>query len=224
VKRFVNAANLITTASLAAGFAAVLMIGEGHLTLAVSAVGLAAVLDSVDGLVARRSSSCGPFGCHLDSLTDLVAFGVAPALILHHTVLQEVPYLGAAACTAFVVAGAWRLARFPLVQDRQHFIGLPIPPAGVITIALALISPPPAIALVICLLLAILMVGSFTVPTFAEVARLLMRRPLVVVDAADDPLDGGRAGQAPGAGGNDAKRDGQPRDDEPVRAPALAGE
>ncbi|MGI8749736.1 MAG: CDP-alcohol phosphatidyltransferase family protein [Thermoleophilaceae bacterium] len=176
MREFVNAANVITSGSLMAGVAALMLTGDGRLGWALVAVGIAAVLDSVDGYFARRAAVCGPFGCHLDSLSDLVAFGLAPALMLDHGVLGSVPVLGSGVCMAFVVAGAWRLARFPLIEDREHFIGLSIPPAGLITAAVAVIAPPAALAVVLCLLLSLLMVSAFTVPTLAEVGRLARRR------------------------------------------------
>lgn len=179
MREFVNAANVITSGSLAAGVAALMLTGDGRLGWALVAVGVAALLDSVDGYVARRAGVCEPFGCHLDSLADLVAFGLAPALMLEHGVLGSVPVLGAGACIAFVVGGAWRLARFPLIEDREHFIGLSIPPAGLIVAAAAVIALPAALAVVLCLLLSVLMVSAFTVPTLAELGRLVRRRRTV---------------------------------------------
>lgn len=176
MRGFVNAANVITSGSLAAGVVALMLAGDGRLGWALAAVGVAAVLDSVDGYVARRAGACGPFGCHLDSLADLVAFGLAPALMLYHGPLVSAGVPGAGAGVAFVVAGAWRLARFPLIEDRQHFIGLPIPPAGLIAAAAAVIAMPSALAVVLCLLLSALMVGSFTVPTLAEAGCLVRLR------------------------------------------------
>jgi len=179
MRGFVNAANVITSGSLAAGVVALMLAGDGRLGWALVAVAVAALLDSVDGYLARRAGVCGDFGCHLDSLADLVAFGLAPALMLEHGVLGSVPVLGPGACIAFVVAGAWRLARFPLIEDREHFIGLSIPPAGLIAAAAAVIALPAAPAVVLCLLLSVLMVSAFTVPTLAELARLVRRRSTV---------------------------------------------
>ncbi len=178
MREFVNAANVLTTGSLVAGVAALMLAGDGRLGWALAAVGVAALFDSVDGYLARRTGVSGPFGCHLDGLADLVAFGVAPALMLHHGVLGSVPVIGAGACIAFVVAGAWRLSRFPLIEDREHFIGLPIPPAGLLAAAVAVLLPPAALAVVLCVVLALLMVGAFTVPTLAELGRLV-RRPRI---------------------------------------------
>lgn len=171
MKAFVNAANLITTGTLAAGFAAALLAADGRLRAAVAAVAVAAVLDAVDGPVARRTSALRRFGGNLDSLADLVAFGVAPALMLYQGVLEAVPVVGAAACAAFVLAGAWRLARFPLVEERHRFVGLPIPPAGVVLAVAAAAALPAALVLPLTLALAVLMVSSIPFPTLFTLAR-----------------------------------------------------
>jgi CDP-diacylglycerol---serine O-phosphatidyltransferase len=176
VREFVNAANVITTGCLTAGFLALMFAADGKLGPAAAAVAVAAVLDSIDGFVARRRSGSGPFGCQLDSLADLVAFGAAPALMLDHGVLQGVPVIGAGACTAFVLAGAWRLARFPLVADRDRFIGLPIPPAGLIAAAAALAGPA-VLGVAVTLALALLMVSVIPFPTLGALADLARRGP-----------------------------------------------
>jgi len=226
MRQYVNAANLITSGSLAAGVLAVMLAGDGRPGSALAAVGVAAVLDSVDGYVARRTSVSGPFGSHLDSLADLTAFGLAPALFLYHGGLHPVPVLGAGACVAFVVAGGWRLARFPLVEDREHFIGLPIPPAGLIAAAAGVLSLSDGVATVVCLALALLMVSAFAVPTLAEVGRLVIRFRTVSIAAlrGDHALDGARARQGARSGRHDGERHHEDRDDQPVRAPALTGE
>jgi CDP-diacylglycerol--serine O-phosphatidyltransferase len=140
---------------------------------------LAAVLDLLDGPLARRLSCCGPFGSQLDSLADLIAFGVAPAYMLYLSVLNDVPVLGAAACLAFVLCGAWRLARFPLVQEPNRFVGLPIPPAGVTAAILAVLAPAAGLALAATVALMVLMVGVTPFPTLSTVGRVIRRdRPL----------------------------------------------
>ncbi len=107
MRSHVNAANLITTGSIAAAFAALLLASDGRLGAALIAVAVAAVLDSIDGPIARRTSSGGPFGGQLDLIADHAAFAVAPAFMLHQATLHEVPLGGAAACLVFVLAGAW---------------------------------------------------------------------------------------------------------------------
>ena len=180
MRPFVNAATLITSASLATGFVAMVLAAEGRLRAAAAAVVVAALLDAADGVVARRMSVAGRFGSHLDSLADLVAFGVAPALMLERGVLHAVPVLGMAVCLAFLLAGAWRLARFPLVEDRDRFVGLPIPPAGVIVAAVAALAVPAGAAVAVTVVLSLLMVSTVPFPTLAALRRLALPRLGVV--------------------------------------------
>lgn len=177
MRKFVNPANVITSCSLGAGFLAIVLAGEGELRGAMIAVALAGVLDAVDGCVARRARTSGTFGGQLDSLADLVAFGVAPALMLHESVLPSLPVLGIGACAIFVVAGAWRLARFAVAHESEHFVGLPIPLAGLIAAALAALAVPAVAALGLCVALALLMVSSIPFPTLVTLGRLIRRRP-----------------------------------------------
>lgn len=145
---------------------------------------LAAVLDALDGAAARREGGEGEFGTNLDSLADIVSFGVAPALSLL-LVASGGPALAqvsvAVACALFVVCGAIRLARFPLVKSRDHFVGLPIPPAGVAVAVLAALAPPVIVSPMV-LVLAGLMVGRFRMPSLSALARRSgerrLRRPV----------------------------------------------
>ncbi len=185
MKRNMNPANVITSAGLAAGFAALILASQGELGWAAGTVAAAALLDSVDGVVARRTSSCGQFGSELDSLADMVAFGAAPALILYLGGLDTIPVAGIGACLAFVLSGAWRLARFPLVEEPHRFVGLPIPPAGLIAAVLAALAPPPWVALASAVTLAVLMFSAIPFPTLGSLlARVLrQRRPVDVQEA-----------------------------------------
>ena len=200
MREFVNSANVITSGSLAAGFAAVMLAADGRLHGAAGVVVAAAVLDAVDGPIARRTSAPERFGCNLDSLADVVAFGVAPALMLERGVLHAVPFVGAGACFAFVLAGAWRLARFPLVEDRHRFVGLPIPPAGVIAAAAAALSLPGGLTLALTLALALLMVSTIPFPTLVALRHLAGRRRTGPTKAAV-ARNGRAVGGAPTAAG-----------------------
>ena len=177
MKRFVNPANVITSCGLGAGFLAVLLASDGALSEAAIFVALAVVLDALDGGVARRGQWCGTFGCQLDSLSDLVGFGVAPALMIHKLLLHSMPVVGAAAGVLFVIAGAWRLARFAVVKDLDYFVGLPIPPAGLIVAVAAALPVPVALSVGLCLVLALLMVCSVRVPSLLTLRRVISRRP-----------------------------------------------
>lgn len=185
MKGSLTVANLITSGNLAAGFLALVMAEQGEYTWAAGCVGVAAVLDSVDGLVARRTHTECELGSQLDSLADLVSFGVAPALIMYLSVLHELPVAGIGACLAFVLCGAWRLARFQTgEQSRRHFVGLPIPPAGVAAAALATWNPPRGFALAMLLTMSLLMVSRLAFPTLAEFVRPRRSRRRAAIEAA----------------------------------------
>lgn len=190
MKDLVTPANAITSGNLIAGFLALVLAGDGHLALAAGLVGVAGLCDALDGFVARRTRSECVFGGRLDSLADLVSFGAAPAMMLYIADLERLPVAGLAACAVFFVCGAWRLARFSLVENRHHFVGLPIPPAGVIAVVLALSSAPPAAVAIIATVLAILMISTIPVPTFGTLFTRLRRSR-----ASDVGLTGG--GEAP---------------------------
>lgn len=168
-------ANLVTSASLGLGFVA-LLVSQHALGLAVALVAGAGVLDAVDGALARRSGCDQTFGGQLDSLNDIVCFGLVPAAALWWALLHQVPVVGAVACAAFLVAGAWRLARFHVVKRPDRFVGLPIPPAGLLLLGIALWGPSPWLALVGALSLAALMVSTVSVPTLPAITGALPPR------------------------------------------------
>jgi len=169
VRAFVNPANLVTSASLGAGFVALTLAADGRLRAAALAVLAAALLDAADGSLARGFSPPGRFGSHLDSLADLVAFGVAPALMLTRAA-AEAGAVATAVAAVFLVAGAWRLARFQLAPEARRLEGLPIPLAGLALVALTL-AVPGAAALGGAVLLAVLMVSAVPFPTVDALAR-----------------------------------------------------
>ena len=103
--------NLLTLFGLALGLTAIRFSEEGRVNLAVLAVVAAAVLDGLDGRVARLLRGTSRFGAELDSLADFVNFGVAPALILYGAVLHDVRSLGWLAALVFATAMSLRLAR-----------------------------------------------------------------------------------------------------------------
>ena len=165
----------LTGASLAGGFLALILASEGELVWAAAVVIVCGILDSFDGLVARRMDQSSPFGEQLDSLADIVAFGIAPALTMYFA-LDSTPVVALATCVVFVLCGAWRLARFALLEDRHRFfLGLPIPPAGVIMASAAALAPPVAIAVPMTLVVSVLMISDIPFPTFGTIGRLLRR-------------------------------------------------
>ena len=125
--------NLFTSASLFAGFWAMISAMEGKFVEASLAILAALVFDGLDGKVARATGTVSRFGVEYDSLADLVAFGVAPGMLIYLWALQPFGRLGFLAAFLFVACGALRLARFNVQVDvvgTSHFVGLPIPAAA----------------------------------------------------------------------------------------------
>ncbi len=187
MKDFVSPASVVTSGNLVAGFLALALASEGELVWAAALVGVAAACDSLDGIVARRRRCESVFGSRLDSLADLVSFGAAPALILYSGTLDGVAVAGIGACLAFVLSGAWRLARFSLLENRDHFVGFPIPPAAVIVVALAVTGTPVALVWLATAALSALMVSTLPVPTLGGLGRALLRRGHADLEMAPAP-------------------------------------
>jgi len=129
--------NLFTTASLFAAFYAIIQSTVGNFSNAAIAVIVAAVLDMLDGRVARMTNTASDFGKEYDSLVDLVAFGLAPALILFEWGLQALGKAGWLVAFTYVATTALRLARFNTQENpsKRYFQGLPCPAAAVLLAA-----------------------------------------------------------------------------------------
>ena len=127
--------NLVTLLALCMGLTAIRFAIEGRFRTAVLAIIAAAILDGLDGRIARALKGTSRFGAELDSLADFVDFGVAPALILYMWNLHEIKGLGWFAALVFATAAALRLARFNVMIDdpdrpawtANFFVGMPAP-------------------------------------------------------------------------------------------------
>jgi CDP-diacylglycerol--serine O-phosphatidyltransferase len=189
--------SLFTTANIAAGFFAIVettratALEPWHLDFAAMAIGFAVFFDGLDGRIARMTHTESDFGKELDSLADVVTFGVAPALLawvwgfhmLPSTVQPDlrlkVLQLGTIACFAFLMAGASRLARFNITSNPQpsnpgrpgkkYFVGMPIPAgAGVIAAVVHFASGEPVVSwrTAVSWLLMVVVVGYLMVSTW----------------------------------------------------------
>ncbi len=185
--------NLVTLLSLCAGLTSIRMGFEGRVDMAVYAILLAAVLDGLDGRLARYLHATSKFGAELDSLSDFLSFGVAPPLLLFVWNFHDINSAGWVAVVLFAIAGALRLARFNtmLGEDRpawqgNFFTGVPIP-AGALAVLLPIYvdrigidvpqaAAPAVVAYVV--LIAALMVSR--VPTFSGKKYGGIRREWVV--------------------------------------------
>lgn len=125
--------NLITTAGLFCGFYSIIASLRGDFLIAAIAIMAANVFDVLDGRLARLTNTTSRFGIEYDSLCDLVAFGVAPGILVYTWALAPWGTFGWLAASLYVTCGALRLARFNVQLDnveKRHFIGLPIPAAA----------------------------------------------------------------------------------------------
>jgi CDP-diacylglycerol---serine O-phosphatidyltransferase len=163
--------SLVTAGAFFCGFLATISIFRGHYEYAVGCIALSFILDGLDGRVARRLNATSPFGRELDSLSDVVAFGVAPALLVYSWGLSRLAdEFGVLVAFLFAVCGGARLARFNVNtsdEPKKHFQGLPIPAAAAALCSLVYFHPVPldntfavAFCVALTLLLAVLMVSS----------------------------------------------------------------
>ena len=125
--------NMITLAALFGGFYAIVMAMNGQFGLATAGIFAAMVLDGLDGRVARMTNTQSAFGEQMDSLSDMVSFGAAPALVAYMWALQPLGRAGWLAAFVYCSCAALRLARFNVntsVVDKRYFQGLPSPAAA----------------------------------------------------------------------------------------------
>jgi len=143
----VTAPSMFTAANMACGFSAVPLAFTGHYHWAAALMILAIVMDIADGAVARLVGATSPFGVQLDSLADLISFGLAPAVLVYTWVLPEWPVIAWCAAYLWLACAAFRLARFNFTidptSDKRYFVGMPSPGAAAVVIAtvLALDTP-----------------------------------------------------------------------------------
>src|SRR6266478_5660295 len=169
--------NVITLLAICAGLTAIRLSIEGRMELAVAAIVFAAILDGVDGRVARMIKGQSKFGAELDSLADFVNFGVAPGLMLYFWQLQELNNGGWIAAMVFAIAGGLRLARFNATIDdpnkpafaANYFTGVPAPAGAILVLLpiylafLGMPTPPATLTALYTLLIAFLMVSRLPV-------------------------------------------------------------
>lgn len=170
--------NLLTTAALFAGFYSVVAAMKGHFDAAAIAIFVAMVADGLDGRVARITNTQTPFGAQYDSLSDMVAFGIAPALVTYSWSLFYLGKVGWLVAFLYTAATALRLARFNTqASDKSYFQGLPCPSAaGIVASTVWMGSsyeidgPSVAVPLgVLCIIVASFMVSTIRYSSFKSV-------------------------------------------------------
>lgn len=167
--------SLFTVGNLCLGIVALILTFQGEWQYAAIAVIIGMLLDGLDGRVARMLNTQSEFGKELDSLSDIVTFGVAPAFIMYVAVLQEIGLIGWIVSAIFPVCGALRLARFNVkAATPGYFIGLPITAAGGALATMALfnhIFTSPHFLTIGMVGLAVLMVSSLKYPSFHSASK-----------------------------------------------------
>jgi CDP-diacylglycerol--serine O-phosphatidyltransferase len=182
--------SLFTTANLFLGFWAIIRTIHGRFEEAAPLIGWAIILDLLDGQIARLTHTASEFGGELDSLCDVISFGVAPALLAYQWAFPTLERMGWLVAFLFVVCGTLRLARFNVqrhVVDSRYFVGLPIPAAAAQVAAWVYFMPDPlvdkahaAVALGLLTTLAFLMVSTIRYRSFKKL-DLKSRRSYVTV-------------------------------------------
>ena len=136
--------SLLTLGNLFCGYACIVYAMRGELEKAAPLIGVAIVVDMLDGRVARMTGSTSQFGVEFDSLADVISFGMAPAILSFSWGLQPLGRLGWAVGFLFVAAAALRLARFNIQAgsvDKRYFVGMPSPAAAAIPAATVFAYP-----------------------------------------------------------------------------------
>jgi CDP-diacylglycerol--serine O-phosphatidyltransferase len=183
--------SLFTLGNMFCGYACVVYAMRGEFETAAPFIGIAIVLDMLDGRIARLTGTASDFGLEFDSLADVISFGIAPAILCFSWGLAPLGRLGWAAGFLFVTAAAMRLARFNIQSaaggDKRYFVGMPSPAAAAVPAATVYAFPAglhdslgalPALAIVI--VPAVLMVSTIRFRSFKTI-DLQSRRPYTVL-------------------------------------------
>ncbi|MBP2111150.1 CDP-diacylglycerol--serine O-phosphatidyltransferase [Paenibacillus sp. FSL P2-0089] len=162
--------SMCTLGNLGFGSISLLFTIEERYDLALLMILLAAICDVMDGLLARMLHCTSDFGKQLDSLADIISFGIAPAFLILLYRLENVQWVGPVAAVAFLICGALRLARFNISAPSKGFVGMPITAAGLLLSMTTLIGErlKPEMVILIMGLLSILMISRVPFPSFKK--------------------------------------------------------
>lgn len=156
-------ANVLTLCNLGLGGFAILFAFKGQLNLSLLLIFIAALADRFDGMVARKLNIESELGKQLDSMSDIISFGLAPALLMYQALLFDYGAPGAFFTVFYLGCGALRLAKFNISENNGYFTGLPITAAGILlTLSYFGISYfPPHFFIFLIITLSFLMVSTF---------------------------------------------------------------
>ncbi|MGH9379079.1 MAG: CDP-diacylglycerol--serine O-phosphatidyltransferase [Thermoanaerobaculia bacterium] len=160
----------VTAANVVMGFSSILMAADGRYRLAVLLLLAAIVLDMMDGRLARKLRVTSKLGQELDSFSDAISFGLAPAFLVQRAILEPLGIFGLLIAAAYLLAAIFRLARFNLVvgehSKERRTLGVPTPIAAVYLMALVLMREhvTPEVAVAVVLAMAVLMMSRIRLP------------------------------------------------------------
>ncbi|CAM3943286.1 CDP-diacylglycerol--serine O-phosphatidyltransferase [Lederbergia lenta] len=157
-------ANVLTLANLGLGSFAIIAGINGQLHLSVVFIFISALADRFDGMVARKLQIESDLGKQLDSMSDIISFGVAPALLLYQGALHLFGFPGVFFTIFYMACGAFRLARFNVTENNGYFTGLPITASGCLLTLSYLFIPylPSYLFIFISFILSLMMISTFT--------------------------------------------------------------
>lgn len=160
-----QAANVITLCNLSFGGAAIMATLNEYYSYSVLFIFIAAFLDRYDGKVARKLQQESELGKQLDSMSDIISFGVAPAILMYEMTLVQFGTIGMGVTILYIACGALRLARFNVTESTGYFTGLPITAAGtLLTLTyFGIHTFNPTFYVILLPLLAVLMISTFTI-------------------------------------------------------------
>ena len=188
-----NLANLLTISSLICGFASIIFSLEGHFTFAAWYIILSGIFDGLDGQVARRNPVPSDFGKELDSLVDVISFGIAPSILGYIFVYQRFYFWATLALFIYLACSVMRLAKYNITPKEKlanYFYGLPTTVGAGILVSFILIhikythTPPPIIFLFIVLSLSFLMVSHIRYLNLDGLKQVLSKYLLPVLAIA----------------------------------------
>lgn len=190
IRHYVSAADYLSILNASFGFIAVLMVTTGNLILAADFMLLAVIFDSLDGWVARQTGQVNEsgFGKNMDSLSDVISFGVAPGLLLYSACISfSVPNINILVALLIVICGILRLSRFNVLADSSDvpsgdkFVGLPIPITALILGSFYLSGMfRMDLALIIMALVAVLMISTVDYPKYRGMKLMVGGAVLII--------------------------------------------
>jgi len=188
IKQMISYADLVSLGNASFGFLAIIMILNGNLEIAAQFILVAVIFDSLDGWVARKTKKIDEFGFgeNIDSLADVISFGVAPGMLLYSACASfGIPYINIVVALLILLCGILRLARFNVItdssEDKENFVGLPIPSTALILGSFYISGIFSAdLALVIMAVVSVLMVSTIKYPKFKGTKIIIIGSVLII--------------------------------------------